>query len=119
MVIKYNEMKGTEKRTFVSAQVENLHLHHRKTLDKKLEEIFSNQENTSSQFNKKRVINKHQSNCFQSYIIIIEWSSLNKQQDIRFLSALYMTDFGLVKFHSFFNKKMFFTKIYHQFIEHH
>ena len=49
--------------------------------------------------------------------MIIEWWSLNKQHDIKFLSSVYMTDFGQVKVHSFFNKKMFENKIHLKFLE--
>jgi hypothetical protein len=47
---------------------------------------------------------------FQSFKIIVEWNSLSKKQEFKFLSVYDLDDFGEFKFSSFFSKDIFKTE---------
>lgn len=58
----------------------------------------------------KRASEKSYPPIYQSYKIIVEWNSLCKKKDLKFLSAYDLNDFGEFKFNSFFNKDIFKTE---------
>lgn len=47
---------------------------------------------------------------FQSFKIIVEWNSLSKKQEFKFLSVYDLDDFGEFKFSSFYCKDIFKTE---------
>lgn len=48
---------------------------------------------------------------YRKYSIMVEWGSLNKKHDLRFLQLMDFNDIGELKFHSIFNPEFFIGSI--------
>ena len=106
MVLNYNDimMGGHRVKNYNSSKfVETQSMHFRKPMHEKLKQIFGNQ-----QFIKRT--SEMPPSIFQSFKIIVEWNSLSKKQEFKFLSVYDLDDFGEFKFSSFFCKDIFKTE---------